>query len=60
MTSGVFLVSWKDNWGAKFSELFEIREGHDQVLKGLGNIVQMRDSSDKVVTSILDVQLKII
>ena len=29
-------------------------------LKGLGNIVQMRDSGTKVVTSMLDVQLKII
>ena len=29
-------------------------------LKGLGNIVQMRDSGAKVVNSILDVQLKII
>ena len=29
-------------------------------LKGLGNIVQMRDSGAKVVTSMLDVQLKII
>ena len=30
------------------------------LLKGLGNIVQMRDSGSKVVTSMLDVQLKII
>ena len=29
-------------------------------LKGLCNIVQMRDSGAKVVTSMLDVQLKII
>ena len=29
-------------------------------LKGLGNIVQMRDSGAKVVISMLDVQLKII
>ena len=29
------------------------------VLKGLGNIVQMRDSGAKVVTSMLDVQLKV-
>ena len=29
-------------------------------LKGLGNIAQMRDSGAKVVTSMLDVQLKII
>ena len=32
----------------------------DKTLKGLGNIVQMRDSGSKVVTSMLDVQLKII
>ena len=30
------------------------------ILKGLGNIVQMRESCAKVVTSMLDVQLKII
>ena len=30
------------------------------ILKGLGNIVQMRDSGSIVVTSMLDVQLKII
>jgi hypothetical protein len=29
-------------------------------LKGLGNIVQMRENGAKVVTSMLDVQLKII
>ena len=32
----------------------------DNGLKGIGNIVQMRDSGAKVVTSMLDVQLKII
>ena len=31
-----------------------------RLLKGLGNIVQIRDSGAKVMTSMLDVQLKTI
>ena len=37
-----------------------IKNKNWSLLKGLGNIVQMRDSGSKVVTSMLDVQLKII
>ena len=40
--------------------IFKISQNFVWPLKGLGNIVQMRDSGSKVVTSMLDVQLKII
>ena len=41
----------KGGWGDGINE---------PILKGLCNIVQMRDSGAKVLTSMLDVQLKII